>query len=466
MTRILTVALATLTVIILGYCLISAVNARATYYHDRRFFEYHECIGWLPHSYDSSSTWFVFWQYLGLAFVFWAVRDWLLGKTRSERRGASEERRASPSDLGGPSTGGHLSSVVCPLPPPSSLPIRGSRFNVGGSMFSQPSPPSILDPRSSILHLPSSLPARLRRFLWVVCINGAVLAMECILQRLDGTNKLLWLVEPLWEKDSLSQFGPFAYRGNAAEYLNLIWPVCLGFWWTLRRSAKRSRTTSTRVGTSAHVVLLPCAIVTAAGPIISTARGGAIIAVGGILIATAVLLFANRRGGWLGLLGILSLFFAILGFAGYLGWEQLEKRLQTLFSDEMSGRVEIYEHAHVMAEDYPFLGSGPGTFASLYQLYRSSPEEAWEAWVHDDWLETRITFGRIGFTFILLALVGVFIRWFGPDGIHLPRTTVRLIWLAMVACVLHARFDFPLQVYSILFIFVLWCALLFCVSRE
>ncbi|MHB8520349.1 MAG: O-antigen ligase family protein [Limisphaerales bacterium] len=457
LTGMLTVALATLTVVILGYCLVSAVNARNTYHHDRRWFEPHNFIGWLPHSDDSSSTWFVSWQYLGLACVFWAVRDWLLGKTRSERRSASEERRASPADLGGPSIAVHLSSGVGHLSPSS--PVQGSKFDVGGSMFSQPSPSSILPP-------PSSIPARLRRLLWVICLNGTALAIESILQRLDGSGRLLWLVQPRWNTTAISQFGPYAYRSNAAEYFNLVWPVCLGFWWALRRAAKRSRTASARVGAGAHVVLLPCAVLMAASPIISTARGGAIIAAGGILIATALLLSANRHGGWPARIGILSLFLVTLGFAAYLGWGQLEKRLETVFSDDLGGRTEIYEHAHVMAEEFPWLGSGPGTFASLYQLYRSNPEETWAAWVHDDWLETRITFGRIGFTLILLALAGVFIRWFGPDGIHLPRTTIRLIWLAMVASLLHARFDFPLQVYSILFVFVLWCALLFCASRE
>ena len=34
----------------------------------------------------------------------------------------------------------------------------------------------------------------------------------------------------------ITQFGPYAYRANASQYFNLLWPVCLGFWWTLNRS--------------------------------------------------------------------------------------------------------------------------------------------------------------------------------------------------------------------------------------
>ncbi|MBU6402750.1 MAG: O-antigen ligase family protein [Verrucomicrobia bacterium] len=419
--RFLTLVLATLTGVVLSYCLVSSLNARATYDPTRRLFEFHDCLEWLPHSYDSRSTWFVFWQYLGLAFVFWAVRDWLLGKSRPERRTAME---------GPPST---AAPALSDLEPTSANP---------------------------------RLPARLQRLFWVVCVNGAVLALECILQRLSGTGKLLWIRQPYWNTEAISQFGPFAYRGNAAEYLNLIWPVCLAFWWALRRVARFSPRRTVRAGSGPHVVLLPCAVLTAAGPIISTARGGALTATGGILLATALLLWRTRRGGWLSRVGVITLFLVIISLAGYLGWTQLEQRLKTIFTDEMSGRVELYQNAHKMAEDFPWLGSGPGTFGPLYQEYRAGLNQVWEVWAHNDWLETRITFGRIGLTLVLLMLALALGRWFAGGGIPLPRTAVHLMWVAIGACLLYARFDFPLQVYSILFVFILWCSVLFCLSRQ
>ncbi len=99
----LTATLAGLTVAILGYCLISALNARATYEPEALNFTYHDrYIHWLPHSFDSSRTWFAFWSYLGLACSFWAIRDWLLGKSavrrtalragRMDRAGRSRQR--------------------------------------------------------------------------------------------------------------------------------------------------------------------------------------------------------------------------------------------------------------------------------------------------------------------------------------------------------------------------------------
>ena len=126
--RGLTIVLAVLTVLILAYCLVSAWNARASYDPVRRAFTYHECLRWLPHSYDRTSSWFVFAQLLGLAGFFWALRDWLLGLSSGERRAVLGEA-------------------------------------------DQPRPEG-------------GLPVRVKRLLWVLCGQGAVLALVAILNRL------------------------------------------------------------------------------------------------------------------------------------------------------------------------------------------------------------------------------------------------------------------------------------------
>jgi O-antigen ligase len=421
--RLLAAALATLTVAILGYCLVSAVNARSTFIPEQMAFVPHDYVAWLPHSYDSSASWQAFWTYLGLALTYWAARDWLLGKTAGERRDMRGEGREARGDAS--------------ARPPGAGPV--------------------------------DFPARLQRLLWLLCLNGALLSLEGILQRLSGTDKLLWLVQPYWNQAGDLQFGPYAYRSNAAEYLNLLWPVCLGFWWTLRRAHRRAARAmggaGRRVGSGPHVVLLPCAVLSAAAPIISASRGGAIVAVAGMLVALVLLLKAQRRGGGWMLLGVMVLFAAALLLAGRFGWEKLEPRLKTIFSDEMSGRVEIYRNAEQMARDFPVFGTGPGTFAQVYHLYRAEARATWAAYAHNDWLETRITFGWVGFVMILASLGIVLARSFGGGGIGVDRFFVFMTWLALAGCLVHARFDFPFQIYSTLGLFVEICAVLFCVSR-
>jgi hypothetical protein len=409
----LTALLAGLTVAILGYCLISAVNARATFHRDELSFAYHYCVKWLPHSLDSSRTWLAFWNYLGLACSFWAIRDWLLGKSEGEER--IERRKPQP--------GGD-----------SSAPL---------------------------------LPARLRRLLWLLAINGGLLALEGIAQRLEGSGKLLFLVKPRVNPGAVTQFGPYAYRANASQYFNLLWPVCLGFWWTLNLSCASKR--------KAHHLILLCCGIMAACPIISTSRGGALITIG-IVILAAVFLPAShfllaahqqqdRRTRAI-TLTCLSLFFTgalALGFA--LGWKALKPRMAHI-EEGFEVRQRMYDFARPMAADYPLFGTGPGTFESVFQLYRISTDTYWPAQLHNDWLETRITFGWIGSGLVALALVVVLLRWFVRGGIHGGRRFIILAWLALAGCLVHARFDFPFQIHSIIFLFLALCAILSNLTRR
>jgi hypothetical protein len=454
-----TTVLIGLTAAILGYCLISALNASATYQPQALSFVYHKhAQKWLPRSLDSASTWSRFRDYLALACAFLAVRDWLFGKSDREQRAEYVESTGSRSHMG--------------------------------------------------------VPDRLRGLLWVMAVNGGLLALEGIVQRLEGSGNLLFLLKPRINQDAEAQFGPYAYRGNAAAYFNLLWPVCLGFWWTLQRS---------RVGGWSHHVLLLCAGLMAACPIICSSRAGAAVDFGLLTVGTSFLLLSSLRRGSGGaerdasasqesreharhgsrsggehqrspammrsgasapylqrkkeaMNRILTLsrrarptlllvFWAGALVLGYgLGWKALEPRWSQLARD-YAARDGIYERARPMAADYPVFGTGPGTFAAVFNLYRDTTETYWPAQIHNDWLETRITFGWAGSALISLAFVTVLVRWFVPGGIHGSRPFVVLTWLALAGCLVHARYDFPFQIYSILFLFLVLCAILSDLTR-
>jgi O-antigen ligase len=136
---------------------------------------------------------------------------------------------------------------------------------------------------------------------------------------------------------------------------------------------------------------------------------------------------------------------------------QRELRLWNL-SDRMSNRPEIYDTAYAMARDYPWWGGGAGSFVALFQLYMK-PGQEWAAYLHNDWLEFRITLGFVGLTLLVLSLVTLMARsWSGP-GIPSPSIVPALLWLALAGCLAHARFDFPFQVYSVAFLFILITAI-------
>jgi len=604
--------LGTLTVVLVLWCLISALNARATVdLAQFRLDSRDGTIPWLPHSYDAPSSWFAFWQYLGLACSFWAIRDWFLGKTRREGHGRE---------------------------PDADLAYRDSELRTPNRHRA----------------MAEVLPARLRRLLWVLCLNGAAVAIAGILQRLSGTTKLLWVFEPVHAGINRTQFGPFDYYANAAQYLNLLWPICLAFWWYLHHARRSSVRRAARAGDSPHILLLPAASLLFGAAFFAGSRGGALVAFGLFIVSAGLLLAgstphvrrigivlvallglagagAARLGGWQAVTRLLeppthfstgvegglsdfSLHFVFdcptesvarwwslaylmsdsfnagqnsallyvykdtLGFllrgnpatnqirlvctnfvplfsgrrvavsavrsqtnlALYAEGNPLrvvtsrsrfppltnqisasvlrvqrdrdpkrpsatatvhhaqlyaealsQTQVRALLSSsgqrsgdengsdqlpvprldiprkaltgpkslgaQLQGRTEIYELGRRIAADYPWFGSGPGTFSSMYEVYRQTRlTRPW--YVHNDWLETRITFGRIGALLVFCALALAVLRPLLRGGHRVSAVFLGLVWAGLGGCLVHARFDYPFQVHSILFAFLVAAA--------
>ncbi len=632
--RWIVVALGSLTVAILGWCLVSAVNARsvADPAADRL-----EAVGtyvrWLPHSFDGPSTWSAFWMYSSLAFAFWAARDWLAGMTRRE---ATAWTRASlrSAEPDGPNLRGD-----------SLAALAKETFGEG------------------------YLPKRWRRLLWTLSLTAGAVAIVALFQRLQGTDQLLWIFpDPLGRKSD-AHWGPFPYRNNGAAYANLVWPVCLGLWWLLRVQAKSRLGRQARWGGSPRVALPFLAVFLIAGPIIASSRGGSLVALGSGVCLLAGLATQRDRHWQPGLLAGLLVLAAAFGLAGWLGWEQLSKRLfprkltlatghsqvsdlslrcvfdvvprlgesigglvglsdtnriqygrpggvfldvhktgvlefglfdaarkrhlfatlpgflsnyvgqtvevvavrqgtngwlylngEPVKTPKVSGAAAVvpsgtpsavpaeflwvgalaggstfypgsiryaalfdqalspqqirqlaFDNAvgrsaptslapsirpifdvepsrfdlerwwaistadrrtiHRLATDIlgvapPLLGSGPGTFARLWLIDPRRVKELTDLHVHNDWLETRLTFGWIGYGLVLLALASGIGAVAMRGGVSSAASLRLFLLVPLAGCLVHAREDFPLQNYAILFVFLLLVCLCSLLGRP
>jgi O-antigen ligase len=300
----------------------------------------------------------------------------------------------------------------------------------------------------------AGLPPRLRLLLWVLALNGALLSLEGVLQRLEGSGRLLFLVQPRVNPDAASQFGPWAYRGTAAAYFNLVWPLCLGAWASLGGSADP--------GKRRHLLLV-CALAMAIAPYVSLSRGGAIVATALLAACGTVLLISPTRFSVARQTQFrrerprLVAGLAAAPMVGLLlGGNQLLSRLGD-FRRGWEIREELNQLAAPMASDYPLFGTGPGTFATVFQMYRPSPESPWPAQLHNDWLETRISFGWLGCG-LIAALLATALHGHVRAARRGSDPMARLTLLAMAGLFAHARWDFPFQIHSLLFLCVLVCA--------
>ena len=78
-----TILLSTSMILLLIYIALCAINARASFNVESHEFKYYEEFNNnLPHSYDARGTWFLFWQYLGIVFLYWGTQDWLQNARR------------------------------------------------------------------------------------------------------------------------------------------------------------------------------------------------------------------------------------------------------------------------------------------------------------------------------------------------------------------------------------------------
>ncbi len=81
---------------------------------------------------------------------------------------------------------------------------------------------------------------------------------------MDGSQKLLWLFNN-HINGGHGAFGPFPYQSNGAQFLNLNWPIMLGFWWLLFNQDRFTRSGLRRFSSGSHIVLIALIVLVASG---------------------------------------------------------------------------------------------------------------------------------------------------------------------------------------------------------
>jgi hypothetical protein len=423
-----TKVLAGLSTLIILYILVHAINSAAVFNENTLVFDYSKSyIHWLPHSFDASKTWQIFWQYLSLYFAFWAIREWLI---------EDETGKFTPS-----------------------AKARFAAYSATGKE-------------------PSILFRKTKKLLYLITFNGSLIALVGILQKFEGSQKLLWIYEPTMLKAAIQHFGPFAYRGNGAAYINIVLPLGLYLFLKLKSSDLPSPQRY-RIGSGPRVLFLPVLLFLFVAPILSNSRGGFIVL--GLLTMILLFVFLKKSRKKLLFLSVSGMTLAIVFFGALnLGGDETISRLRDTLKyglgNSKATRFDIYQHFPAMIRDSPTWGTGPGTFSSVYQVHRGptinvrgwKSEDmhqndrivSWSAWAHSDPLEFLITFGWFGTSLLILTLITVLTVPLLQRQTTYPAPYIYLYYSALTGALLHSCVDFPFQVYSILHLFVVTSCLL------
>ena len=212
-------------------------------------------------------------------------------------------------------------------------------------------------------------------------------------------------------------------------------------------------------------LFLACWLALASALLLSLSRGG-VAATAVALLAFLWVLPASRgvraRTLLLRTVGPVLVGAALL----LLGGEGMERRLWEAGPD-WEKRLEIYSQTVKAIEDAPLLGTGLGTYASVYRSYRTEDVRPGVHMAHNDYLELALELGIpaaavLVLSVVMLALVCV-------RGVRVRRADIEIPAAGVAVCTLvgiHALVDFSLQIPAVAITFALVLGVAVAQSRR
>jgi len=290
----------------------------------------------------------------------------------------------------------------------------------------------------------------LRGLLTAVALNGALLAVFGLVERVDGTQEMFWVYDPRPEYPAQTFFGSFVFTGHAAAWLLLALGAIMGC--CLRAAAKGARERFFwAAGVPVMLIALGCSSYAIYFFLAMT------VGAGGMLVAG--FLKGWRRWWPAGVLAGGVWLMATAFWAESLwvdGGAQVDP-----YNPSLQVRYELARTSVAMIPDELWWGWGPGSYryAAPYYLrhnplfsmpghpgvvyYRSN-------FAHSDWVQFPIEWGLAG-----TALFTVALGWWGGKVWRLRRVLPTESWCALgaVALVLAgAAIDFPLASPAVLLV--------------
>jgi len=313
--------------------------------------------------------------------------------------------------------------------------------------------------------------ARVQRLFYALTALVGLLAVEGLLQDFATPGRLLGLRAMPGEG---YPFGPFVNHNNFAGWMELALPPVVGIgvmWWDAGRRRGASRAPAREVLPR----LLGIAAVSVVGLVaflFARSRGGLLALAGAAAIAVLVRL-GRGRVGWRRFAAPLTVALVALTLAALLGGAALWERYRTLGQVESEPSLRMRWTSTVqtlgLAYDFPWSGTGLGTFAQAFDLYTSGTSYKRLVRAHDDYVQVLAECGLPGFAALLWAGTLLLLRGIGPA---LSRAGSRLGWpmrgvaLGLLALLLHGFVDFNLQITSNSLLFVVLGAVLLRAQAE
>lgn len=286
----------------------------------------------------------------------------------------------------------------------------------------------------------------LRHTLPVLILVGAISGTIGVLQLAGSANGPLYLYRIT---NNGSAVGLFANRNHAAVFLACLFPMLAVFAARSQVANRGARSIQQLIAMAVAIILIPLILVTGS-------RSGMLAAIVGLI--GGMLLYnshvptrstAEKRKASAPILAVsilLSLVFATIYFSR-------AKAIERIFAEPAGAidRAEFWASSLKLFWDYFPFGFGPGSFVPVFQYEEPSAllRGTYLNRLHNDWLETVLTFGVPG---IVLLIFGIayylrrsFLLWARSDGTRNTVAMGRMASIIIAILAIASISDYPLR---------------------
>jgi len=269
---------------------------------------------------------------------------------------------------------------------------------------------------------------------------GSIYAVFAVLQGFTSEGQIYWLIKP----QAGNVYGSYVNHNHYAGLMELILPIAfvLAFGGAVQ-GAKR-------------ILLISAATMMAASVFLSQSRGGmfAVIVEMVFLAVFWVPQFSRRKS-----VAVFVLFCLVT--ASFLAWiaPQVGSRIADTHDP---ARWLIHRDSIRMFAAHPFLGSGLGTFATVFPRYRTFFDGFFVNNAHDDYLELLLECGLAGFGIAVWFLEVLYREGFRNLRLARQYRAATISAAALAGCtglLAHSFVDFNLHIPANAALFYVLCAI-------
>lgn len=236
-----------------------------------------------------------------------------------------------------------------------------------------------------------------KRFGLAVSIYAFSVAFFAIVQYFTSYGLIYWKISA----PGGDAFGPYVNHNNFAGLMEMLIPICLCY--ALYKSLKNPDQMLLLIGVCGAIASL----------LVSGSRGGMIAAAAEIAILGVIIWRRNKNGGnlrkWrvIGVVGAVGLALVLFAVTPNSGWKRLATIAGVVQKPDVTleNRLTVSRDALAELRDYRWLGTGLGTFDTVFPQYQTFATDLAWTHAHNDYVEALTETGIVGGLIILSGLL-------------------------------------------------------------